>query len=57
MIMVEGTGFGEDMSVVKAWIGTEPANVVGVLPEMIQIEVPVGVHRGAVKIKIGDKLS
>jgi hypothetical protein len=56
-IMIEGSGFGEDMAAVKAWIGNAPANVVGVLPEMIQIEVPVGVRRGAVKIKVSDKLS
>jgi hypothetical protein len=57
LIMIEGTGFGEDMAAVKAWIGNVPANVVGVLPEMVQIEVPVGVRRGAVKLKVGDKLS
>jgi len=57
LIMIEGSGFGEDMAAVKAWIGNVPANVVGVLPEMVQIEVPVGVRRGAVKLKIGDKLS
>jgi hypothetical protein len=57
LIMIEGTGFGENMAAVKAWIGNVPANVVGVLPEMVQIEVPVGVRRGAVKLKVGDKLS
>ncbi|MCK9463210.1 MAG: IPT/TIG domain-containing protein [Proteobacteria bacterium] len=57
LIMIEGAGFGEDMAAVKAWIGNVPANVVGVLPEMVQIEVPVGVRRGAVKLKIGEKIS
>ena len=53
LIMIEGSGFGEDMDTVKAWIGNVPAPVLGVLDDMIQIEVPMGVRRGAIKIKVG----
>ena len=53
LIMIEGSGFGEDMDAVKAWIGNVPAPVLGVLDDMIQIEVPMGVRRGAIKIKVG----
>ncbi len=53
LIMIEGTGFGEDMDAVKAWIGNVPAPVLGVLDDMIQIEVPMGVRRGAIKVKVG----
>lgn len=54
LIMVMGSGFGEDMDSVKVWVGNVPATVLGVLPDMIQFEVPSGVRRGAVKIKVGD---
>jgi len=53
LIMIEGAGFGENMDAVKAWIGNVPAPVLGVLDDMIQIEVPMGVRRGAIKIKVG----
>jgi hypothetical protein len=53
LIMIEGKGFGENMDTVKAWIGNVPAPVLGVLDDMIQIEVPMGVRRGAIKIKVG----
>ena len=52
--MVMGSGFGEDMDAVKVWVGNVPATVLGVLPDMVQFEVPSGVRRGAIKIKVGD---
>jgi hypothetical protein len=56
VITIYGSGFGEDVSVVKAWIGQVPAPVVGVVPDMIMVEVPSGVRRGAVKVKVGDNV-
>jgi hypothetical protein len=56
VITIYGSGFGEYVSVVKAWIGQGPASVVGVVPDMIMIEVPPGVRRGAVKVKVGDNV-
>jgi IPT/TIG domain len=53
-IMIGGSGFGEDMNSVKAWIGKAPAVVVGVVPDMVMIEVPGNVRRGKIRIKIGN---
>ena len=54
VVTVYGSGFGEDVTKVKAWVGQVPAAVVGVVPDMLMIEVPGGVRRGAIKIKVGD---
>lgn len=54
-VMVNGSGFGDDPSKVKAWLGTAKAKVVGVVPDMIMIEVPSGVKSGKVKLRIEGK--
>ncbi len=53
VITITGTGFGEDMEKVKAWIGQTSAPVIGVVPDMVMIEVPAGVKRGKIRIKVG----
>jgi hypothetical protein len=54
-IMINGSGFGDDPNKVKAWVGTEPAKVIGCVPDMIMIEVPKGVQKGKVKLRIAGK--
>jgi hypothetical protein len=56
IITIYGSGFGEDVAAVKAWVGQVPASVVGVVPDMIMIEVPAGVRRGAIKVKVGNNV-
>jgi len=56
VVTIYGSGFGEDVAQVKAWVGQVPATVVGVVPDMIMIEVPPGVRRGAVKVKVGNNV-
>lgn len=53
IVTIYGSGFGEDITKVKVWVGQVPANVVGVVPDMIMIEVPVGVNRGKVRVQVG----
>jgi hypothetical protein len=53
--MITGTNFGEDMASVKAWVGDVPAEVIGVVPDMIMITVPSGVKRGKIRLKIGSQ--
>ena len=53
-IMVSGSGFGMDQSIVKAWVGNVAATVVGVIPDMVMVEVPPGVRRGKIRIQIGN---
>jgi len=52
-IMISGSGFGMDQSIVKAWVGNVAATVIGALPDMIMIEVPAGVRRGKIRIQVG----
>ncbi|MCU0664571.1 MAG: IPT/TIG domain-containing protein, partial [Myxococcota bacterium] len=49
-IMITGTNFGEDMATVKAWVGDVPAEVIGVVPDMVMISVPTGVKRGKIRL-------
>ncbi|MDD5309919.1 MAG: IPT/TIG domain-containing protein, partial [Deltaproteobacteria bacterium] len=53
VVTINGSNFGEDQSAVKAWVGQVPAAVVGVVPDMIMIEVPAGVKRGKIRVKVG----
>ncbi len=53
-VMIMGKGFGEEPGEVKVWVGRVPATVTDVVPDMIMIEAPSGVRRGAIKVKIGD---
>ncbi|MCP4601140.1 MAG: hypothetical protein GY847_11550 [Proteobacteria bacterium] len=54
VVIISGAGFGEKVEKVKAWLGKTPATVVGVVPDMLTIEIPVGVKRGKIRIKVGD---
>ncbi len=54
-VMVTGSGFGDDPAKVKAWVGTAKAKVVGVVPDMIMVEVPSGIKSGKVKLRIEGK--
>lgn len=56
-ITVNGSGFGEDPDSIRAWLGNKRATVVGVVPDMLMIEVPQGVEGGNVRIKVGDGLT
>jgi len=53
-IMVSGSGFGVDQGVVKAWVGNTPATILGVIPDMVMVEVPPGVNRGKIRLQIKD---
>lgn len=52
-VMITGSNFGEDMATVKVWVGDVPAEVIGVVPDMVMITVPEGVKRGKIRMKIG----
>ncbi|MCP4675012.1 MAG: hypothetical protein GY854_05805 [Deltaproteobacteria bacterium] len=55
VVTINGTGFGEDMEKVKAWVGQTAASVIGVVPDMVMIEVPANVKRGKIRIKVTGK--
>jgi len=55
IITITGSGFGDDVSAVKAWIGNTPCRVDGAMEEFVTIEVPSGVTGGQIKIKISGK--
>jgi hypothetical protein len=56
-IMINGSGFGDKPDGVSAWLGSKKAKVVGVVPDMVMIEVPAGAKSGKVKLKIAGKPS
>ena len=54
-ITINGSGFGDTVDKVKAWVGTKPAKVIGCVPDMIMIEVPKGADKGKIKLRIAGK--